>query len=389
MSKQPSLFDAEELPLPASSSTAVALAIAGSQLGPEQKAFNQWLRKIEERKQELVQIEALLNQYRSEYASRTGPLRMQCDALTRQLVTFLDERLRAKGLTKNQRATLEQLVCNMALNQLDGPDGDQMKEIYNRHSPVDLDTEKDQEAEEMRAAFAEVFGVDVGDGIDSPDEMLDEVNRKFEQAAFAREQARAERASKRKRSAKQIQQEQEQLDAGKTLREVYRKLASALHPDREPDEVERRRKTELMGQVNAANDRKDLLALLQLQMQIEQIHPEAIGAMADEKLRHFNRVLKEQHKALDSELRDMKDLIRLEFGLGYGALNEKSLETALRAQVASLQSNITWIRQELIDVRTDPGLKAWIREQHRSMQLDGEDLAFLINLGKFDGRDPF
>ncbi len=46
---------------------------------------------------------------------------------------------------------------------------------------------------------------------------------------------------------------------------------AVLHPDREPDEAERVRKTELMQRVNEAYSKKDLLQLVALQLEIEQI----------------------------------------------------------------------------------------------------------------------
>ncbi len=46
--------------------------------------------------------------------------------------------------------------------------------------------------------------------------------------------------------------EAEAQQATQSVREVYRKLASALHPDRETDERQREAKTALMQRVNQA-----------------------------------------------------------------------------------------------------------------------------------------
>ena len=86
--------------------------------------------------------------------------------------------------------------------------------------------------------------------------------------------------------------------AERSIRDVYRRLASALHPDREPDPVERDRKTALMQRVNQANDARDLLALLSLQRELEQIDGADLARLADERLLHFNRVLKAQSATL-------------------------------------------------------------------------------------------
>jgi len=58
-------------------------------------------------------------------------------------------------------------------------------------------------------------------------------------------------------------------NATQSIREIFRKLASALHPDRETDRKGREVKTALMLQVNRAYAGNDLLTLLELQ--IEQV----------------------------------------------------------------------------------------------------------------------
>jgi hypothetical protein len=76
-------------------------------------------------------------------------------------------------------------------------------------------------------------GLDLGDdeGIHSEDDLVERMREGLEQ----REAARAARASRRHKSAAQQKREAEAQQAAQSLREIVRKLASALHPDREPD----------------------------------------------------------------------------------------------------------------------------------------------------------
>ena len=62
-----------------------------------------------------------------------------------------------------------------------------------------------------------------------------------------------------------------------------------------------------MQQVNVAYETGDLLALLELQLSIEQIDPDALATLADERLTHFNAVLKEQSERLDDEIFDIME----------------------------------------------------------------------------------
>ena len=100
--------------------------------------------------------------------------------------------------------------------------------------------------------------------------------------------------------------EQQGLDAGKMLKEIYRKLTSVLHPDREPDEAERKRKTALMSEVNKAYESGNLLKLLQLQLQVGKLDSLAAATLADEKLQLINLTLRQQHDDLRLECRHSK-----------------------------------------------------------------------------------
>lgn len=78
--------------------------------------------------------------------------------------------------------------------------------------------------------------------------------QRLESQFRAQHEAGQGQTAPRKKTAKQLardaQREAEEKQMSQSIREVYRKLASALHPDREPDPVERQRKTELMQRAN-------------------------------------------------------------------------------------------------------------------------------------------
>jgi hypothetical protein len=105
-------------------------------------------------------------------------------------------------------------------------------------------------------------------------------------------------------SKKQAKQEQEKLDAQSTLKTIFRQLASALHPDRETDEKEKERKSQLMIQVNAAYKNKDLSRLLQLQLEVAQIDVNLLEKTSDSQLKTFNKILSEQVEELKEENED-------------------------------------------------------------------------------------
>jgi hypothetical protein len=193
--------------------------------------------------------------------------------------------------------------------------------------------------------------------------MIEALMRKMQADEDAALHAHEARQAKRKKSPKQKLAEQEQLDAHSALRSIYRKLVSALHPDRESDPAERTRKTALMVRVNAANDSKDLLALLRLQLEIDQIDPSSVAGMADDKLRGFNRMLKEQLKNLQAEYHDIMGRIHMAFDLGYDNVTPKAMVSALRLQTQRLQNMVEGLKNDLALIQDDKALKKWVKVQ--------------------------
>ncbi len=371
MSKSPTqnaLFDEA----PPDASSAHSLVIVAAQLAPEQQLFNQLLAKIDKLQNGLQDMATLVSAHRPLRAKTLQPLQTEFDALQRKMIVFLDERLQTpKGLSKTAQQTAAHMICSLALGQLEGPEGAAMQAIYERHSQVDLATSRAQALADMQAMAASSLGLDADEAaqLQTPEQLLAAAMRKMQEEEDARQaQKEAHRKARpTKKSAKQQQAEQDDVDASKALRDIYRKLASALHPDREPDENERKRKTDLMVQVNAANDKKDLLALLQLQLKIEQIDVASVSAVAQDKLRHFNRVLQEQVQSLQQEFAHAREMARDEFGIPYGGVNPKSLQASLRQEAGALEYDLRHMKDDLRTIHDDKALKAWLKEQKEQM----------------------
>ena len=370
--------DAAEL---IASSASTALVISGHNLGPAQKLFNQLLASIEKNKEALQNLRQLLDVQRIQTAQRVYPLLQQQRVLKKQIVLFFDERLQdPKGLSKAVRAYVSQVVCNLAAELLQVAQDDALSAIYEKHAgAIKAEGQADEfpdTADAMQDMIADVFGPDLDDDAPaSPEQAIAAAVRKMQEDRERQAEAQAAlqaKKAKRKKTSRQAQAEREAIDADKVLRGIYRRLASALHPDREPDEKERQRKTILMVEVNVANEKKDLLALLQLQLKVEQIDPAAISSLADDKLRHFNRVLKEQAVSLQAELTHEQQMFRMEFNLSYGPITPKLLDTALRYEVREQEAFIGQLKENIEEIQDDRGLKSWVKLQ-KSLQGDEDD----------------
>lgn len=367
MPKQKNLFD-NATPQPVSDAT--ALTIAQQRLGPEQRLFNQLLEKIEKQTDDLHNLKAMVDAHAIEVGNKLAPLRAQVFAQQEKMVLYLDERIRVpRGLSKRVCNDIDDIIAVLLEGlMMAGDPSPELQSVAQRFTMVDDDGLEDgldkEEASDLNRAMAQAMGVEMdADGLLSTDDMLEALMRKMRNEDEAAMKAHEARQAKRKKSSKQKQAEQEQLDAHSALRTIYRKLASALHPDRESDPVERARKTALMVRANAANDSKDLLALLRLQLEIDQIDPSSVAAMADDKIRSFNSMLKDQLKTLQQEYQMVLQRVRGSFDVGFGAITPKILMHSLRVHMQQMQNTLEVFAYDLAAIEDDKKLKKWVKAQ--------------------------
>ena len=163
-----------------------------------------------------------------------------------------------------------------------------------------------------------------------------------------------------------------------SLREVYRKLASSLHPDREPDPAEKQRKTELMQRANIAYEKSNLLELLELQLQLEHIDQAHLAAIGRERLKHYIKILKGQLSELDMEIQRVEDEFAAQFGLSpFERHDPKGLMPMLHADIATCEVRILQLQEHLVAVGDLKWLKAWLKTITLRRQPDPDfDLPF-------------
>jgi len=137
------------------------------------------------------------------------------------------------------------------------------------------------------------------------------------------------------------------------VREVFRKLASTLHPDRETDQAERERKTGLMQQANQAYQHNDLLTLLTLQLQTEQIDDEHLAGLPDARLAHYNQVLREQLQTLQQEVMVCIQPFEMAVGRRRGQLTPAAVDGALNEDLANLRRGLAMLADDTAALR-DP-----------------------------------
>ncbi|KVM83201.1 J domain-containing protein [Burkholderia stagnalis] len=363
--------------MPRTNSRSVSIASDSGKtvLSKGQKAFNALIKQIEKRRKRLSAWEHVMPAFQKRYVDELLPLERAWTELRTTMTFRLDEASERKGLTKAEQRTISTLIANLAGDLLDANADARLKAVYNRHGGTDYDVEMAAEFATMKAELEAMLGIELDDDLDmsAHDEVLQHVRAKLEQERArdeankrAREARRAERQKSAKQLAKESQQQAEQVELSQSIRDVYRKLASALHPDREPDPLERERKTSLMQRVNQAYDRNDLLKLLELQLELEHIDQHAINQISEDRLKHYNKILKEQVAELDQEIRHVESHLRFAYGLSpYVEVSPDTVLLNLAREIIRREQDIRGLKEEMPLFEDLGSLKRWLKELKR------------------------
>jgi archaellum component FlaC len=279
----------------------VQIEQAAQALTPAQKQFNTLLKKINTAKKKLADWQNVPQAHQQKmgiFQPLAAELRAEQAAMARVLDVLHDNKL----FKKKDKEKIAYLICDLCLGLIEIEGYEDLKSLYDQYSAVDFDTEQAQTQAMAKAMLEAEFGA--LDGVDFSDH--EAIAAKMCPEKEDAEQQTPRKKPTAKQLAKAAKAEAEATDVSKSIQAVYRQLVGALHPDREQDPAERVRKTELMQRITVAYKNKDLLQLLELQLNVEQIDQHAINRIADDRLKHFNQVLKDQLNELEMEVDQMK-----------------------------------------------------------------------------------
>jgi hypothetical protein len=371
-----------------------------------QQHFQRLVARIELKREQLKQWQAYALRYNQRLAGEMEPLRNQLRTGQRQMAALIDELLSqpmpARRLGRVQRAKLRQVLMNLVTGLLQDGNDESLAALRDKYSDVSDEQWRRSEMDLTEALLTDVFGleVDADHGATSAEELLQHAQRKMQaradrEAHLAQEKQNAgvgnrSKASAAKAEAARAQREQAAREVGQSLRDVYRKLVSALHPDREPDADARQRKTLLMQRVNQAYDGNDLLTLLGLQLEIEQIDAAHLSSVPPHRLGHYNQILREQLTGLESELERCVQPFRDSIGWQQGRpLTVAAVDQYLSADIAQLRSAIRELHADLVAFRDPIRLRANLEHYELEQEFDDPgDLAELMDILQASARAP-
>ena len=354
---------------PAPAITGLVLTASEAPLSKEQKAFNNLLAKLDKARRKLAGWREALEVFRRRCAGELEPREARQADLQAGLAQALHAAHGQKGVTAAERRKLSLLIVELAASVLEARDDAEMKALYNQHGETDYDAEEEAADADLKAMLAGLFGVELGDDVDmrSPEavaaHMEAQMRAKVEAAGDEMGGTPFDAPPRRPSGHQQAREARLAADEkamSQTVREVYRKLASALHPDREPDPAERQRKTALMQRVNEAYQANNLLQLLELQIEIEQIDSAHLAGLAPQRLKRYHQILRAQLQDLEMEIFGIEHGLRQQLHLR-GRMTPKLLLQCVEADVATLDGEIRRLEGELAISADLKALKAWLK----------------------------
>ena len=347
--------------------------------GKAQQRFRKLVANIERKREELRQWHAYQQRYNQRITTEVEPVRLELLEQQRQMAVLIDELLSQRGqsrrLSRVERAKRRDMLMSLLDAVLSAGHDETLAALRKKHTSPSTRQDQRLQMELTESLLTDVLGLDVDEnhGASTVEELLDHAHRKMEQ--HARSQRAEERKSDRPaqhsaaEDAVRAKRDQAEKEVNPSLREVFRKLVSALHPDREPDPTERARKNQLMQRVNQAYDANDLLTLLGLQLEIEQIDAAHLSSISAERLAHYNQILREQLTRLEAELASAIQPFQECMDHWSGrALTVAGVDRQLSKDIAQLQEAVRELTQDQAIFR-DP---ARLRTRLRQYELDDE-----------------
>lgn len=381
---QESLFDSE-----ARSPQPLAVSMVGSAklLTKAQKQFNKWVEKIKAQRLAIEQWRDFIPKHMERCSQEMDPLLVQLRARRIEMVDLLDAAMDGKALSKLQRASARDVLLGQLDELLSEEREPRLESIFDKYSDVSFSDSNDGIQEMLEDLFAggpSRHAFDPHRHGSGPHTQTGQPAPEVDAMPGEPSTSRGTAAKKKsKKDDKKLERERLREDAAQrakqSVREIYRKLASALHPDREPDQAQRDRKTLLMQQVNKAYDDGNLLALLELQLAIEQIDHADLAGMSEERVGHFNEVLKEQSRSLDEELSTLTMPFSMIMNWNAAKLTPQIVSREFSSDLQEQRMLLQQLEADLIEFRDIKCLKAFLKT-HQPEPPDDDLLFAMIDL---------
>jgi hypothetical protein len=114
--------------------------------------------------------------------------------------------------------------------------------------------------------------------------------------------------------------------------------------------------------------------LLELQLELEQIDQNAMSAVSEDRLKHYNKVLSEQSSELQQEI----DMIAFPFAARAGylpgeALSPSMVMSLLQSDIRDMEEDIAVLKQNIASCHNTKSLKRLLKVYRASLETSYKD----------------
>lgn len=322
------------------------------EVSPQHQKLNRLIDEIEQQKQLLLAWQHAKDDIRAYSQKALMPAYRDLYSTLYEQMQTLWNGLSFYSLSKSDRTVVEDKIQNLArllqgshlLNQK------QLDEVEKMHAYY-------MQASEYAKKKTKKKNIDT---FDEPEHIESQTDDAFEDwntdhYKQAREQAKHKRQQNKQAQAEKL--------VSQSLKTVYLKIASMIHPDREQDESKKAEKTELLQRANEAYEQEDLFFLLKLQLEVEQSKTGSNKGLSTEQVKYYQMALEAQSQALQKQIQELINSLvwsnkaKIAVSKSKGQLNIEQLYKQIDADVSAVKQQLKAEKQRLMYMGKESGLE--------------------------------
>ncbi|WP_347454407.1 molecular chaperone DnaJ [Acinetobacter thermotolerans] len=321
------------------------------EVSPQHQKLNRLIDEIEQQKQLLLAWQHAKDEIRAYSQKALMPAYRELYSTLYEQMQTLWNSLSCYDLSKSDIAIVEDKIQTLArllqgshlLTQKQRDEVEKMSAYYQQANEYDKKKSKKKKADPLDESEHEKVRLD--------DEFEDWNSDQYQQA---REQAKLKRHQDKQAQAEKL--------VNQSLKTVYLKIASIIHPDREPDESKKAEKTELLQRANEAYEQEDLFFLLKLQLEVEQSKNGSNKGLSSEQVKFYQQALEAQSQSLKQQIQELIESLvwsnkaKIAVQKSKGQLNIEQLYKQIDADVSNVKQQLKAEKQRLSFMGKESGL---------------------------------
>lgn len=328
----------------------------GLEAASQHPKLNRLIDEIEQQKQLLLAWQTAKDEIRAYSQKALMPAYRELYSTLYEQMQTLWNSLSCYDLSKSNIAVVEDKIQTLA-RLLQGSHlltQKQLDEVEKMHAYYEQVIEHAQKKSKKKAKDS----LNEAETIEADDAFEDWNSDQYQQA---REQAKLKRQQDKQAQAEKL--------VNQSLKTVYLKIASIIHPDREPDESKKAEKTELLQRVNKAYEQEDLFFLLKLQLDVEQSKTGSNKGLSTEQVKFYQQALEAQSQALQKQIQELIDSLvwsnkaKIAVQKSKGQLNIEQLYKQIDADVSAVKQQLKAEKQRLMYMGKESGLEMLLEHQ--------------------------